>query len=399
MMQPVALSIAIRYVSTGLGLKGGRRYVRFVSRASLVGIALGTAALIMVVSVMNGFDRELRSRLLNVTPHLTVDSSARSLSMINFDGVHRVSPYRSSEALLLDQQYGRLFRLQGLSEEDPQVSLIRKALKKGRWWNADDVAPIVIGEGLALQFGLNPGDAVQVALVEVSERGDQVIPKIVSFTLTGTYALGAETDHRLAMTPLESLSSLLVGDPLLRVDLDDPMRVQGVSSQLMQSGFTINNRWDSEFGAFFQAVKLEKIMMGLLLSMLIGLALISLSSGMRIVMLEKKASSQILVALGMTPKTCGQIFLVQGAVLAALGIFLGACLGILGAILLPTIMEVVQDLTGFSVVSGSYFKELPVELRLLDTVVILGAAMFSSLIVIALAIRSATQRSGFFDLK
>ena len=116
-------------------------------------------------------------------------------------------------------------------------------------------------------------------------------------------------------------------------------------------------------------------------------------------MLEKKASSQILVALGMTPKTCGQIFLVQGAVLAALGIFLGACLGILGAILLPTIMEVVQDLTGFSVVSGSYFKELPVELRLLDTVVILGAAMFSSLIVIALAIRSATQRSGFFDLK
>ena len=399
MIHPVALSIAIRYVSTGLGLKGGRRYVRFVSRASVVGIVLGTAALIMVVSVMNGFDRELRSRLLNVTPHLTVDATVRSRSLLDFDGLRKVAPYLSSEALLLGQQDGRLFRLQGLSQEDPQVSLIRKALRSGRWWTPDDVAPIVIGEGIAYQFGLSVGDAVQVALVEVSEQGDQVIPKIVSFTLMGTYALGAETDHRLAMTDLGSLSSLLGRDPVSRVDLDDPMRVRAVSSELIQSGLKINNRWDSEFGAFFQAVKLEKIMMGLLLSMLVGLALISLSSGMRIVMLEKKASSQILVALGMTPKICRQIFFVQGAVFAALGIFLGACLGVLGTVILPAIMETVQTLTGFSVVSGSYFSELPVELRLFDTMVILGAAMFSSLIVILLAIRSASQRSTLFDLK
>ncbi|MGB1617575.1 MAG: hypothetical protein ACPG9T_14120, partial [Pseudomonadales bacterium] len=145
--------------------------------------------------------------------------------------------------------------------------------------------------------------------------------------------------------------------------------------------------------------ELEKIMMGFLLSMLIGLALISLSSGMKIVMLEKQSSSQILVALGLTPRANGQIFFFQGSIFAGLGISLGAFLGVSGALLLPTFMEIVQVLTGFSVVSGSYFSELPVDLRLFDTMMIIAAALLSSLAVIAMIVRSASQRSAEFDLK
>ncbi|MGB1903421.1 MAG: ABC transporter permease [Pseudomonadales bacterium] len=399
MIHPITFSIALRYASAGLGLEGGRRYVRFVSRASVAGIALGTAALIMVVSVMNGFDRELKMRLLNVTPHITVDSSVRPAGILKIKGVSGIFPYLSSEALLLDQQDGRLFRLQGLSREDPQIQLIRQALKKGRWWTSDDVNPIVIGESLAYQFGLNPGDAIQVALVEVSGRGDQVTPRVVSFLLTGTYALGAETDHRLAMTRFESLTTVLGTDPVQRINLDAPMLVGKVSAELEQVGIEVSGRWDFEFGDFFQAVKLEKIMMGFLLSMLIGLALISLSSGMKIVMLEKQSSSQILVALGLTPRANGQIFFFQGSIFAGLGISLGAFLGVSGALLLPTFMEIVQVLTGFSVVSGSYFSELPVDLRLFDTMMIIAAALLSSLAVIAMIVRSASQRSADFDLK
>ncbi|MBT5008801.1 MAG: hypothetical protein HOM49_02210, partial [Gammaproteobacteria bacterium] len=114
----MVLGIALRFYINGVLQGAGRRYVQYVNRASVIGLALGTAALIMVVAVMNGFDRELQSRLLSVTPHLLISGEIPREQLLNQDNVRQVQPYLSAEVLLLADQGGLLFRLQGLAPDD-----------------------------------------------------------------------------------------------------------------------------------------------------------------------------------------------------------------------------------------------------------------------------------------
>ncbi|MDA9281041.1 ABC transporter permease [Pseudomonadales bacterium] len=373
----MVLGIALRFYINGVLQGAGRRYVQYVNRASVIGLTLGTAALIMVVAVMNGFDRELQSRLLSVTPHLLVSGEIPREQLLSQDNVRQVQPYLSAEVLLLADQGGLLFRLQGLAPDDHQVTIMQAALQKGRWWTKQDAAPIILGAPLVERFGYRLGQSIPVALIKIDPETHRIQPRVSSFVLIGTYALGAETDQAIAITSLSALATVLNLSPTQRVHLKDPMAVQRVREDLISSGITPLSSWEHEFGAFFQAVQLEKLMMGLLLSVLIGLALISLSAGMRIVMLEKQQTIIILMTLGLTAKDCRYVFLIQSALLSVTGIAIGLLLGVLIASQLPALMACIEDLTGFSIVTGSYFSDLPVDIRLWDTALIIISALLA----------------------
>jgi lipoprotein-releasing system permease protein len=373
----MVLNIALRFYANGVLKGAGRRYVQYVNRASVIGLALGTAALIIVVAVMNGFDRELQLRLLSVTPHLLVSAETPREKLLKIDNVQQVQPFLSAEVLLLADQGGLLFRLQGLAPGDQQVAVMQQALRSGQWWTPQDVAPIILGAPLVERFGYRLGQSIPVALIKVDPRTHRIDPQVSSFTLIGTYALGAETDQAIAITSLSALATVLDLPPAQRLHLKDPMAVQSAREDLISLGTTPLSSWEREFGAFFQAVQLEKLMMGLLLSVLVGLALISLTAGMRIVMLEKQQTTVILMTLGLTAKDCRHIFLIQSALLSVTGIVIGLLLGVLIASQLPALMAAVEGLTGFSIVTGSYFSDLPVDIRLLDTAVIIFSAMLS----------------------
>ena len=373
----MVLAIALRFYCNGVLRGAGRRYVQYVNRASVIGLALGTAALIMVVAVMNGFDRELQSRLLSVTPHLLVSAKTPREQLISHDNVQQVQPFLSADVLLLADQGGLLFRLQGLAPDDHQVTIMQDALRKGRWWTQQDSAPIILGAPLVERFGYRLGQSIPVALIKIDPETQRIQPQVSSFMLIGTYALGAETDQAIAITSLSALAKVLDSTPIQRLHLRDPMAVRTVREDLISRDITPLSSWEHEFGAFFQAVQLEKLMMGLLLSVLVGLALISLSAGMRIVMLEKQQTTVILMTLGLTAKDCRHVFLIQSALLSLTGIAIGSLLGVLLASQLPALMAAIEGLTGFSIVTGSYFSDLPVDIRLRDTAMIIILALLA----------------------
>ena len=389
----MVMHIALRFYLNGVLQGAGRRYVQYVNRASVIGLALGTAALIMVVAVMNGFDRELQARLLSVTPHLLVSSETPTAKLLTDNAVQQVQPYLSAEALLLADLGGLLFRLQGLAPEDRQVTIMQNSLRSGRWWTEQDPAPIILGAPLAARFGYRLGQSIPVALIKIDPATHRIEPRVSSFTLIGTYALGAETDQAIAITSISALSSLLDIAPIQRVHLKDPMAVQQVRNNLIRQGIQPLSSWEREFGAFFQAVQLEKLMMGLLLSVLVGLALISLTAGMRIVMQEKQHTIAILMTLGLTPADCRQVFLIQSALLSLTGIALGSLVGVLAASQLPRLMTLIEGLTGFSIVTGSYFSDLPVDIRLWDTTLIIIAAILACALVMWRLVQSNFRRS------
>jgi len=388
----IVFTLAIRYYSAGLGGSSGRRYVRFVNRASVIGMMLGTASLIVVVSVMNGFDRELKDRMLSLTPHILIGPVANSRKLLQVGSVVSLHPFLAADGLLLEGQAGDLIGIQGLSNDDPQVSMLIGALTNGRWWEKGDAIPILVGETLARRNGLQLGEMIKVAIIQVNSATNQIEPKVAAFRLQGTFKTGSELDTRIALVRVSDLAIMLRKEPLLRLRLSDPMDVGSVTALLVEKGFLIHSAWDQEFGAFFKAVKLEKLLMGLLLSVLVGLALISLSAGMRIVILEKQQVTEILITLGLSIGECRQIFIIQGLLLTATGITLGLFAGLVGASQLPTLMNYLELMTGFSVVAGSYFSELPVDIRSVDTAFITLVSFISAVIVLVRLVLSSVDR-------
>jgi lipoprotein-releasing system permease protein len=385
----VIIALALRFFSGGLFKGSGQRYVRFVNRASVAGLALGTAALIMVVSVMNGFDRTLQDRLLGVTPHILLSTDANVEGLTDI-GIERVEGYLATEALLVSDFGGQLIELQGLPPESPQLDLHRQGLLQGFIGSTADRLSVLMGEPLARRFGLRPGDRVTVALVNI-DRG-RIEPRLLTLTLAGIYQLGAETDQMLVVTSLNALSKALGSPPLQRLHLEDPMQVDFAAEQARQQGVTVLNTWRLRYGSFFQAVWIEKLLMSFLLSMLVLLSLVSLASGMRIVIQEKLKTIWMLRSLGLSHRDCQLIFLQQGVLLAVTGVLSGTVLGVVCAYSLPTVMAAIESFTGFSIVAGSYFSALPVDVRVEDTGVVVMAAIGVSLFVLVRLISTMVSR-------
>ena len=380
-MSRLSFQLGLRLVSFGLWKSSAPRLSKFLAWTAVLSLTLGIAALVMITSVMNGFDQKLRDRLLSMVPHVVVLDAPVDLA----DGVARgVTPYLQLDGLLAAAG-GRYISVQGVSANDPiREELSRHGAVFGRWpSDSYDAREIMLGAGLMRSAGLRVGDSVRV-LSPTVEMG-VLRPKWAQFELVGSFALGAELDYSTAITSVNSLSQLLNEARYYRVTLTHPADVEDAKRHFQDT--TILTSWDEQYESFFAAVRMEKIMMVSLLGLLVLLALMSLSSSLQLLLVEKLSTASMLLALGLPSGEIRLIFITYGMALGLIALGAGAVLGVSVSYGLPDLMAWIETISGFSMVEGSYFAELPVDVRAFDVGAILLCGLLACLVITALASR------------
>lgn len=380
-MSRLSFQLGLRLVSFGLWKSSAPRLSKFLAWTAVLSLTLGIAALVMITSVMNGFDQKLRDRLLSMVPHVVVLDAPVDLA----DGVARgVTPYLQLDGLLAAAG-GRYISVQGVSANDPiREELSRHGAVFGRWpSDSSDAREIMLGAGLMRSAGLRVGDSVRV-LSPTVEMG-VLRPKWAQFELVGFFALGAELDYSTAITSVNSLSQLLNEARYYRVTLTHPADVEDAKRHFQDT--TILTSWDEQYESFFAAVRMEKIMMVSLLGLLVLLALMSLSSSLQLLLVEKLSTASMLLALGLPSGEIRLIFITYGMALGLIALGAGAVLGVSVSYGLPDLMAWIETISGFSMVEGSYFAELPVDVRAFDVGAILLCGLLACLVITALASR------------
>ena len=380
-MSRLSFQLGLRLVSFGLWKSSAPRLSKFLAWTAVLSLTLGIAALVMITSVMNGFDQKLRDRLLSMVPHVVVLDAPVDLA----DGVARaVTPYLQLDGLLVAAG-GRYISVQGVSANDPiREELSRHGAVFGRWpSDSYDAREIMLGAGLMRGAGLRVGDSVRV-LSPTVEMG-VLRPKWAQFELVGSFALGAELDYSTAITSVNSLSQLLNEARHYRVTLTHPADVEDAKRHFQDT--TILTSWDEQYESFFAAVRMEKIMMVSLLGLLVLLALMSLSSSLQLLLVEKLSTASMLLALGLPSGEIRMIFITYGMALGLIALGAGAVLGVSVSYGLPDLMAWIETISGFSMIEGSYFAELPVDVRAFDVGAILLCGLLACLVITALASR------------
>lgn len=380
-MSRLSFQLGLRLVSFGLWKSSAPRLSKFLAWTAVLSLTLGIAALVMITSVMNGFDQKLRDRLLSMVPHVVVLDAPVDLA----DGVAKaVTPYLQLDGLLVAAG-GRYISVQGVSANDPiREELSRHGAVFGRWpSDSYDAREIMLGAGLMRGAGLRVGDSVRV-LSPTVEMG-VLRPKWAQFELVGSFALGAELDYSTAITSVNSLSQLLNEARHYRVTLTHPADVEDAKRHFQDT--TILTSWDEQYESFFAAVRMEKIMMVSLLGLLVLLALMSLSSSLQLLLVEKLSTASMLLALGLPSGEIRLIFITYGMVLGLIALGAGAVLGVSVSYGLPDLMAWIETISGFSMIEGSYFAELPVDVRAFDVGAILLCGLLACLVITALASR------------
>lgn len=374
-MKGLASAIGLRYAWSG----GANRYLSFVSLVSLLSLYLSVVALIAVVSVMNGFDRELKERILGVVPHLAVQGldAAQTAALTADQRVHSASRFLEVKGLILGARQAQLVQVYGVDTgAQGQPSLLAAKLDEG--WAAMAANPrlVYLGRALGRRLGVKPGQQISLVLPEV-KGGNRVVPKLVKLTLGGYFDLGATLDYSLAVMDVDGLAMAADLVPGHQITLQDVFDADRLAQAWRQQGLAVAS-WTQEHGDFFQAVKMEKIMMFLLLSFVVAVASFGIVSGLGMMVDAKRGDIAVLMTMGFPVGGVMLIFIAQGMCVALAGILAGVATGIPIALSAPEIMAGLAQLTGVSLIEGTYFDAIPVDVRLPDLLVILALATLIS---------------------
>lgn len=368
------------------------RFISVISLISVVGIALGMTVLITVLSVMNGFQREVRSRMLSAVAHVQISgANDRLADWQNVAEIARTNPhvkatapYVNAQGLLTSGSNVRGAYLRGvLPEQEQHVDDIAKHMRRG---TVDALKPgdfsIVLGDALARALGVNVGEKVVLVAPQGTVTPAGVLPRLRQFTIVGTFHIGHhEIDSGLALTHLEDAQRLYrLSDEVsgVRLKLDDLFRAKQVTFDLASKipANAVLSDWTTVNANYFRAVDIEKRMMSLLLFFIIAIAAFNLVSSLFMVVKEKQADIAILRTLGASPGGVMKIFMTQGIVIGLTGVFFGIVFGILGALYVDVIVGFFERLFGFRFLDPSIYQitELPSELRPKDVML---TALFS----------------------
>lgn len=395
MFRPVALFIGLRYTRA----KRRNHFISFISLMSMFGIALGVIVLITVLSVMNGFDREIKNRVFSMWPPMTISSMSGSVSnwkdlektLLNNPEITAVAPYINGEVLLTNSNQVQPALINGIDPQaEKQISELNQKMVLG---NLDVLAPnkfgIVIGEELASRLDVTIGDKITVITPQVSLSPAGVIPRYKRFTVTGIFRAGSGFgfDMALAYINLSDAQKLFqFGSNVsgVHASIKDVYNAPQLSTELSQQ-LTPTARimnWTDQFGAFFHAVKLEKTMMFFILLLIIAVAVFNLVCTLVMVVNDKESDIAILRTYGATPRTIMSIFVVQGAIVGIIGTLLGIVGGIALALNVTQIVKWIEEVFHVHFLSSSvYFVNyLPSELLWQDVIKISMAALVLSLI-------------------
>lgn len=399
MFQPISIFIGLRYSRS----KSHTGFVSFITFFSTVGILLGVAALITVVSVMNGFEGELKKRILGIVPHVIVsdfNGQGHSIEqkqpwqdlredLLTQPHVLRVTPFLESEALIQSSKGLQGVLVQGIMPKYEQENIISTHMVSGSIENLSTQRySLVLGQSLANKLQVTLGDEVRLVLPNKSVFTPMGrIPVQRVFTVSGVFHIGSQVDDAMVYVDSRYGAKLLrrSGDGIdkLRLYLDDAFNAKTVVKKLgeNQDKLTPNkaldsavfSTWDESQGALFSAVKMEKNMMWLMLSLIIAVAAFNIVSALVMVVVEKQAEIGILQTLGLARIEVIKIFITQGMVNGLWGVSLGGLLGVILALNLNNILLVVgANLFGFGM------QELPVKLEWLDVLTIILSALAMS---------------------
>jgi lipoprotein-releasing system permease protein len=379
---PLELFIGLRYTRA----KRRNHFISFISLISMLGIALGVMALIVVLSVMNGFEKELRGRILGMVSHVTVSSLDDSLKdwrtlsddIRNNDAVIGSAPYVEAEAMLsnLSSVSGAIIR--GIDPEfEPQVSEIHEHMTFGKL--TDLVAGeygIVLGTGLANSLNVVPGDRVTMITPQASASPVGLLPRLRRFNVVGLFEIGVyEYDRSSAIIHTEDASRLFRldgGVTGLRLKLQDMDAAPQVRNQIKrQVGFDFwVSDWTLRHSNYFKAVRTEKTVMFIILSLIVAVAAFNIVSTLVMVVADKQADIAILRTIGMSPTSIMWVFMVQGTIIGVVGTLLGLASGVLIASYIDVIIPALEQFfqTQFLPTGVYPITELPSDMQQSDVI-------------------------------
>lgn len=387
---PLPLWIGLRY----LAAKRRNHFISFISASSMVGMTLGVAVLILVLSVMNGFDRELRERILGMVPHAVLferggidDWQSLAKEVEQIPGVAGAAPLTRLQGML---GYGGRVHGAMVTGIEPhaeaRVSILPNHIKEGQ---LSDLQPgsykVFLGELLARQLNVRVGDKVTLLLPEATLSPAGVLPRIKRLEVAGTFAVGAELDSSLAIIHLADaakLERLSAEAQSLRIKFDNlfsaPQGVWKIVNQL--DGDYSASDWTRTHGNLFQAIKMEKTMIGLLLLIIVAVAAFNIISTLVMAVTDKQADIAILRTMGARPGTIMRIFMVQGLAIGVIGVALGTVLGVLAALGISDLVAALERLFGVQVLSADvyFISYLPSQLIWSDVMLISSASLLLS---------------------
>ncbi len=384
MFKPIEFFIGLRYTRA----KRRNHFISFISLISMLGIMLGVVALIVVLSVMNGFHKEVRERILGMASHATISAVSGGLShwreaqseVQRHPSVIGTAPYVEGQGMLINGQQvsGVLFR--GiLPDQEERVSDVVAAIKEG---SIDDLKPgeygIILGRELALVLGLAIGDRVTLVTPQVNVTPAGIMPRLKRFTVRGIFEVGmGDYDRNVALLHLQDAAKLMrLEDDVtgIRLKLTDLYQAPRISRELAMhmGGYYRISDWTMQHRNFFAALQTEKRMMSIILSLIVAVAAFNIVSTLVMVVTDKQADIAILRTLGASPGTIMGIFIVQGATIG----FMGNILGMLGGLLLADNVEVIvrqiEKLFHINFLDPNiyYISELPSDPQLQDILTI-----------------------------
>lgn len=404
MKLPYELWIGARYagLSSLRGRKGRRdRFVSFVAATSMAGIALGVAALIVVLSVMNGFQKEVRDRMLSVLPHVEIYVSGadpeRILSQwktiaddaLKSPAVQAAAPFVSAQGMLMHGQELRGIQVRGVDPEtEPRVSDVAKQMISGQLGNLKPgTFGIVLGQELSDLLGVRVGQTVMMLAPQANVGPAGITPRMRQFTLVGTFRSGHyEYDSSLAFINVTDASKLFrdSGSAGVRLRVNDMYRAPEIARSLIPllPPNVLISDWSRNNRTWFAAVQTEKRMMFLILALIVAVAAFNLLSSLVMAVKDKQSDIAILRSFGATPGEIARIFLVQGALIGFIGTLLGVSGGMAIAYNIDVIVPAIERLVGTQFLPREvyFISSLPSDPRISDLVTIGLTSLVMSLV-------------------
>ena len=398
--------IGLRYVRA----RRRNHFISFISMTSMLGVGLGVMALITVLSVMNGFEKELKERILGMASHATVIEDGNVLNewqpiaeeVMRHPDIVGVAPYLHAEGMLVQNKQVNGTIIRGiLPSEEPKVAVVTEKMTHG---NLNDLKAgefnIILGKELARKLGLIIGDKVTLVAPQANVTPAGILPRLKRFTLVGIFEVGMhEFDSGLALIHMDDALKLFrkTGPTGLRLKTNNILKAPVISreivSQLPGRYWVVD--WTQRHANFFRALKIEKTVMFVILLLIVAVAAFNIISTLVMMVSDKQSDIAVLRTLGASPGSILKIFMIQGTIIGLVGITLGVIGGVWLASNVETIVPAIESMLGRKFLSPDvyYISDLPSDMHWNDVITIgIVAFILCLLATIYPALRAANTR-------
>jgi lipoprotein-releasing system permease protein len=398
-----------------ISFKLGYKYLRspkgglfsFTSILAISGMTIGIASLIITLSVMNGFERELKNRILGVIPHSLI---LNETSITNYEelirdlekdtNILKASPFIQTQGIISANNQSRGVNLSAIDVlNEKEMTIIPEYMSVGSIENLLEPNTVIVGSWLAMYLGVYLGDEIILTTPDIKSTIFGSLPKSFRLKIVGVYELKSELDQSLILTSHsfgQKVKGLKDSTQSIRLKTKDILQAEEYTREaLFNLDIDLENyafsTWKKTYGTLFQAIKLEKFLIGLLLSLIIVVASILLLSTVVMTVKSKEREVGILKTIGFNNSDIVRIFFYQGMIISFIGIFLGLILGFLITLNLGTLIDVIESLISRSLLDSYFINYFPYEIRLNQVISISLTALLASIIFIFIAAKRITQ--------